>query len=135
MERDAARQARGWRLAYYALLIFWGGCAALVMGKVRAGFLTDYGADLTQPAWLYIVARGLAHPGRQTYVQRLFGATPERAAAVIWLGSVLTELSQRYWPHGLFPGRFDPLDIGAYSVGVATCYAIDRFGSRRRAET
>jgi len=123
------RRASGWRVAYYALLVAWLGCAVLVMNRVRGGFLTNYGADVTQPAWLYIVARGLSDPGRRTRVQRWFGTTPERTAAVIFLASVLTEVSQRYWPAGLFRGRFDPLDIVAYAVGVGTCYAIDRFGS------
>jgi hypothetical protein len=127
-ESKPERQARGWRAAYYGLLIVWVGCGVLVMNKVRGGFLTNYGADVTQPAWLYIVTRGLDEPGRRTRVQRWFGTTPERAAMVIFLAAALTEVSQRYWPAGVFPGRFDPLDIVAYAVGVGTCYAIERFG-------
>lgn len=53
----ASRRIRYWRVAYYLLLVAWLGCAALVMKRVRAGFITNYGADLTQPAWLYIAFR------------------------------------------------------------------------------
>jgi len=130
MAGKSERRVRGWRVASYGLLIVWVGCAVLGMNKVRAGFLTNYGADVTQPAWLYIVTRGLDDPGRRSRVKRWFGATPERAAMVIFLAAALTEASQRVWPRGVFAGRFDPLDIVAYAVGVGACYAIDRLGAQ-----
>ena len=40
----------------------------------------------------------------------------------------VTEVSQRYWPHGVFPGRFDVLDVVAYAVGLAACYGAERSG-------
>ena len=40
--------------------------------------------------------------------------------------STLTELSQVYWPRGVFAGRFDPLDILAYGCGLAVCYVADK---------
>jgi hypothetical protein len=82
MQRSIAepeRHARNWRIASWALLAAWLGCAALVMNRVRGGFVTNYGADLTQPGWLYIIARDLpgsarAFNGRQTKVSRNAGA-------------------------------------------------------------
>jgi hypothetical protein len=56
----------------------------------------------------------------------MLGHTPERAALVLFLASTLTEISQFYWPRGLFPGRFDAMDIVAYAVGLAICYAMDK---------
>jgi hypothetical protein len=125
----AARQ--GWLIAYYALLIAFIGTAALNMLHLRAGFLTNHAADLVVPAWLYIVIRGLhSSRGRVTTVQRTLGRTPEIAALSLFIGSALTEVSQRYWPHGLFAGRFDMNDILAYACGLAACYVADRMTLR-----
>jgi len=46
--------------------------------------------------------------------------------------SALTELSQFWWPQGVFSGTDDPYDIVAYAVGVGTCYAFEK-ASRGRA--
>ena len=124
-------QTRWWRLASWALFAVWVGCGVLVMNRIRCGFLTNYGADLTQPAWLYIVARGLDGYGRESWLVRIFGARPEKAALVIFVAGALTEVSQRYWPGGLFAGRFDPFDILAYAVGIGVCYLFDKATSRR----
>jgi hypothetical protein len=79
------------------------------------------------PAWLYIACRGLhSRDGRQTLIQRTLGRTPERAALGLFLASTLTEVSQFYWPRGLFSGRFDARDVLAYAIGLAICYAADR---------
>jgi hypothetical protein len=104
--------------------------AALNVLHIRAGFFTNYAADLVVPALLYVGSRGLASPtGTFTLLRRRVGATPERAALVWFLASASSEWSQRYWPHGLFPGRFDPWDIVAFGSGIAACYALDKWGS------
>jgi hypothetical protein len=118
----------GWNLAYRMLMAAFLLTAALNLLHVRAGFLTNYLADLTVPALLYVVSRGLApgtglYPGR---LMRLLGRTPERAALFFFLASSATELSQILWPGGFFAGRFDPLDIAAYGVGLAVCYVFDK---------
>src|SRR5262245_33307638 len=95
------------------------------MLHVRGGFFTNYAADLTCPAWLYLVFRGL-HGGPRGVFGSTLGRTPESAALSLFAASTLTEMSQRYWPHGVFSGRFDPFDILAYGVGLALCYAAER---------
>jgi hypothetical protein len=96
------------------------------MTGTRAGFATSHLADLVGPAWLYIAFRGLAEPGMRTLVGRFFGATPERAATVLFVGSCATEITQIYWPSGLFRGRFDPLDIAAFAIGLLPLYLADK---------
>lgn len=101
--------------------------AALNLLHLRAGFLTNHLADLVVPAWLYVAARGLhTTSGRSTFIQRTIGRTPELAAASLFTASALTELSQRYWPQGVFRGRFDAWDVVAYGVGLTACYVADR---------
>ncbi len=63
-------------------------------------------------------------------MRRIFGATPELAALFIFGGSTATEICQRIWPHGLFPGTYDPLDIAAYGISVGLCYACDKWTTR-----
>jgi len=116
----------GWRIAYWALLAIWILDAVLVMRRIRGGLFTSYAADVTLPAFLYIIVRGLHGPPRRHWTSRLFGSSPELAACVIFGGSVLTEVSQYYWPKGFFAGRFDPNDIAAYLVGVGVCYGFDK---------
>jgi hypothetical protein len=132
MSEAPERQKRWWRFAYYVLFVAWIGCALLVMNRVRAGFITNYGADLTQPAWLYIVCRDLHESGRLTMLTHLVGSRPETAAIVIFLGGLVTEVSQRYWPSGIFGGRFDPYDIVAYATGISVCYVFDKHYTARR---
>ena len=109
--------------------------AALNMLHVRAGFLTNYLADLTVPALLYVISRGLV-PGRRSRsngLMRWIGRTPGRAAAVFFLASAATEVTQIFWPRGFFAGRFDPWDIVAYGVGLLICYAFDKVSKRQKA--
>ena len=118
----------GWRLAYRTLMAAFLLAAALNLLHVRAGFLTSYLADLTVPPLLYVVSRGLV-PGKRLYPQglmRAVGRTPETAAAFFFVASSATELSQVFWPRGLFAGIFDPWDIVAYGVGLLACYAADK---------
>ena len=114
---------------YWALWIVFVATAAMNMLQVRVGFLTNYAADLVVPALLYVMLRGLAEVEyRTTLLRRWFGGTPERAGAVLFLASAATELSQRYWPKGVFSGWYDPLDIAAFAAGIAVCYGCDRWG-------
>jgi hypothetical protein len=115
-----------WRLAWWSLFAVWIFCAILDMSHVNAGMLTSYGADLTLPAWLYIFARSLDNPHRQISLSRVFGRTPELAAGTFFVASTLTEISQYFWPNGIFPGTFDILDIVAYATGIGICYLLDK---------
>ena len=120
---------RGWLVLYWTLSVAFLVTAALNMLRLRGGFLTNHAADLVVPAWMYVASRGLhSTRGRQTFIQCTLGRTPERAAQVLFLASTLTEVSQYYAPRGLFPGRFDALDILSYAVGLAVCYVLDRRG-------
>lgn len=119
---------KGWgavNLALWAVFIL---TAALNMLHVRAGFLTNYAADLVVPALLYVMLRGLAEAApRPSFLRRWIGTTPERAGTVLFLASAATELSQRPWPDGVFSGHFDPLDIVAFGAGLALCYACEKW--------
>lgn len=115
-----------WSRACWLLLALWLGAAILGVNHVNAGLFTSYGADLTQPAWLYIVTRSLDDPGRRGWLRRTFGRSPELAAGAIFLGAALTEFSQLLWPRGPMAGVFDPLDVAAYAAGLLPCYLIER---------
>jgi hypothetical protein len=119
---------REWKLVYWTLMAAFFLTAALNLLHVRAGFLTSYLADLTVPALLYVVSRGFA-TAKPPYLLRWLGRTPERAAGVLFLASVATEVSQIYWPRGFFAGRYDPWDIVAYGAGLLACYFFDRLRS------
>lgn len=116
-----------WGLAYRALWAAFLVAAALNLLRVRGGFLTNYLADIALPALMYVAARGLGSPrSRRLPVMALIGRTPERTALTLLVASSATELSQALWPAGPFAGRFDPLDIVAYGVGVLVPYVADR---------
>jgi len=124
-------ERHAWRIAYYALLAVWTCDAALVMTKVRAGFFTNYAADLALPAWLYIVARNLHEATSRSVLSRVLGRSPEVAAGALFLASVASEVSQRVWPSGFFAGRFDAFDIVAYAAGIGICYGVDKLSHVR----
>jgi hypothetical protein len=124
---------RGWKVAYVSLWAAFLLAAALNMLRVSGGFLTNHLADVTVPALLYVISRGLATGDRRSRVHplRWVGRTPERAALSLFAASTATEISQRYWPNGLFPGRYDPWDIVAYGAGILVCYLLDRWSNGR----
>jgi hypothetical protein len=124
-ESPAPTAGRAWIAGYWVLTTFFILTAIISTQKIRAGFLSNYAADVTCPAWLYLTLRGL-HGRGQTVIGRYFAATPERAAVVLFGGSTLTELSQIWWPAGFFSGTYDPLDILAYGIGVGACYGLER---------
>lgn len=88
------------------------------MFSVDGGFLTNYGADLLAPPYLYLAFRG----GRRRW-------RPLTAFSVVLGGCVLWEWLQRYdllgTPLAISRGRFDPYDLAAYTVGLLICYAVD----------
>ena len=114
-----------WRLLSWVLFGAFLVAAVLNMTETPAGFATNHLADLVGPAWLYIVFRGLAEPEKRNRLGRFIGATPERAAIILFAGSSATEIAQIYWPSGLFAGRFDPLDIVAFAIGLFPLYLVD----------
>jgi hypothetical protein len=118
---------RAWTITYWLLTAAFVGTAALNLLHIRGGFLTSYLADLTVPAWLYVIVRGLAGAGPLNALTRFIGAKPERAAISLFAASTATEISQIVWPRGFFAGRFDPLDIVAYGAGIAICYVADKW--------
>ena len=122
---------RAWTITYWLLTAAFVGTAALNLLHVRGGFLTSYLADLTVPAWLYVIVRGLAGVRPSNPLTRFIGANAERAAIALFVASTATEISQIVWPHGFFAGRFDPLDIIAYGVGIAICYVGDKWCSNQ----
>jgi hypothetical protein len=115
-----------WRLLSWVLFGAFLVAAVLNMTETPAGFATNHLADLVGPAWLYIVFRGLAEPQKRNRLGRFIGATPERAAIILCVGSAATEITQIYWPSGLFAGRFDPLDIVAFAIGLFPLYLVDK---------
>ena len=105
--------------------------AVLNLMRVRGGFLTSHLSDVVVPAWLYVTSRGLAGARRKPFaIVAWTGQSPERAAIVLFLASAATEVSQRFWPHGPFRGRFDPLDVVAFAVGLIGCYLGERLSGR-----
>jgi hypothetical protein len=122
---------RGWTFAYWLLWSCFYLTAALTMLHIRAGFVTSYLADLTVPALLYVMSRGLVTGKWRNLLMRWLGRTPERAASFFFLASTATEVSQIYWPRGFFAGRYDPWDIVAYGAGLLVCYGCDKLEQAR----
>lgn len=90
----------------------------LQMFHVRAGWLTNYGADLFGTAWLYAIVRlGYA------VFQRGRPANAATAATLIFVSCTVSELGQRVH---LVPGHYEPLDIGAFALAIAVSLALER---------
>ena len=104
--------------------------AALAIGAlqtfhVRAGILTNYGADVFGTAWLY----GMFRQGR-TIFGRGRAMSAAATAAFVFIGCAVSEFAQALDP---VSGVFDPLDLLAFALSVVACYVIDRrldFGAR-----
>ena len=105
---------------------------ALQMFGVEAGALTSYGADLFAPIALYASFRSNGTILKWFMKQPLRSAI---AAVVVISGCVAWELCQRYdfrnTPLAITRGRFDPLDIVAYVMGVGIAFAMDELLMRR----
>lgn len=76
---------KGWKVAYTVLFIIFVITAALNMLRIRAGFWTNYAADIVVPAWLYISIRGLGPTRRMNVLTRYLGARPEVTALAPFL--------------------------------------------------
>jgi hypothetical protein len=104
-------------LNIYATAVFVG-IGGLQMYRVDAGLLTNYGADLLAPPYLYLALRG----GR-------FRLRPLTALTTVLGGCFLWEWMQRYdlagTPLGITRGTFDPFDLLAYTVGLLVSYVVD----------
>lgn len=94
------------------------GIGGLQMYRVNAGFLTNYGADLLAPPYMYLMLRG----GR-------FHLRSLSALAVMLGGCFLWEWMQRYdltgTPLAITRGSFDPFDLLAYTLGLVVIYVVD----------
>jgi hypothetical protein len=104
-------------LNIYFVAIFVG-IGGLQMYRVNAGFLTNYGADLFAPPYIYVMLRD----GRL----RLRSLT---ALGVVLGGCYIWEWMQRYdlagTPFAITRGSFDPFDLLAYTVGLLGIYVAD----------
>jgi hypothetical protein len=120
---------RAWRVAEFLLFPIWALAAAITMFpelgrtlRLSGTVFSSYAADLCFPPWFYIVCRHRpAGP-----VARWIGRSPGVAAGSIFAVGVASEFAQWWFPR-LVTGTFDPLDIAAYAMGLATCFAIERF--------
>lgn len=104
-------------LNIYAAIVFVG-IGGLQMYRVNAGILTNYGADLLAPPFLYLASRS----GR-------LRMRPLTALLVVLGGCFLWEWMQRYdlagTPLAITRGHFDPMDLLAYSLGLLVTYVLD----------
>lgn len=105
--------------------VLMGGIALLQMWKIPAGFLTNHGADILLPGYLYVILRrrdtwlGLPLPG------------PFLLASAIFTASLAWEWGQEWGLDPVTRGRFDPWDVVSYAVSVAAAYAGERWWARR----
>lgn len=120
-----------WLVAEWIFFVVWLIAAVVTMyprfGKalhLYGGFFNSYAADLTFPAWFYIQLR--RRPWRMPRLVLWFGASPEFAAGSIFVVGLVSEVSQFYWPKGIFRGTFDPFDIAAYGVSLLVCCVAER---------
>lgn len=122
--------SRIWRLVEWTLFVVWVTAAVVTMypevGRalhLYGTLFTSYAADLTNPAWLYIVMR---HQKSRNELTAWLGRSPASAAVGIFAAGTVSELVQLYWPEGLFRGVFDPFDIVAFGTGLLFCYIADK---------
>ena len=119
---------RAWSIALLALVVLFAVAAILNMMALRVPFLTTHAADLSGPALLYIQTRKSWRQGSKRFLTKLIGRSPETAFGVFFLASTATEISQIFFPHGIFRGVFDLWDIAAFAAGLVPCYFFDKAG-------
>lgn len=111
-------------LNVYFVVVF-AGIGGMQMFGVHAGPITDYGADLLAPPWMYFAF--------QTGLWRL---RPLSSLTTVLVGCVLWEFAQRHdfsgTPLVITRGTFDPLDLASYAIGVGVAYWLDRAVLRPR---
>lgn len=107
-------------------LVAFVGIGGMQMYQVNGGVVTSYGADLLAPPILYFSFREGYRIPRTTRVWRL---DPLASLLTVFIGCAVWEWSQRYdfggTPLALAAGRFDPLDLLAYALGLLISYAVD----------
>ncbi len=113
----------------WAALLLAGG---LNMLRVRGGLLTSHLADAAIPALLFVVFSGLSGRPRPRLLPQALRDAPGLLAVVIFAANAATEVSQYFWPKGLFPGTFDPLDFVAFGAGILPFYLIEARRRRRQ---
>jgi len=114
-----------WCVVEWSLFAIWTTDAALVMTHQHAGLFTSFASDLTLPAWLYVVFRRKRNSFASRWRRALGNSPPSALAGIFFVASAATEVSQRFWPHGIFSGTFDLLDIVAYGLGLGLCWVAD----------
>jgi hypothetical protein len=124
--QNTLKYGRSWSMALFVLVAIFAIAAILNMLHLRMSILTTHAADVSGPALLYIQFRKSWQQGNRKFLTRIFGRSPEITASTFFFGSVITEISQKYYPHGIFPGVYDPWDIAAYAVGVGTFYFLEK---------
>jgi hypothetical protein len=114
----------GTLLNVYFVLVF-AGIGGMQMFGVNAGPLTNYGADLFAPPWMYFAFQS----GR-------LRLRPLTSLVTVFVGCALWEFAQRYdfsgTPLVITRGTFDPLDLFSYAISVVAAYWIDRTVLRPR---
>jgi hypothetical protein len=100
--------------------------ALLQMWNMRAGFISNYGADCIAPLMLYYSART-----NKTLLSKLFKRTPNELQTflTLWFLCVLWEISQKFdLSHTILfmtRGTFDPWDILTYTLTLLICFYMD----------
>lgn len=127
--KDTSKQfGLPWLIALWVLVTLFAVDGALNMLGIHIVFLTTQAADLSGPAILYIITRRSWRLGNKRLLTRIIGRSPELTAGILFGACAVTEISQYFWPNGIFRGRFDPLDLGAFAVSVLACYAFEKAG-------
>jgi hypothetical protein len=112
-------------LAYLGWIVFIA-VALLQMWNVRAGFISNYGADSIAPLMLYYSART-----NKTLLSKLFKRTPSELQTLLtlWFLCVLWEIAQKFDLSGtvliITKGTFDYWAILAYTLTLILCYYLD----------
>ena len=119
-----------WVLSSIAILTFVG-IGGLQMYRVRAGWVTSYGADVLLPALLYFWLR----QGKTLIWHLPLGRRP--SFFLVLAGCFAWEWSQAYdftgTPLVVASGTFDPADFAAYLIGLVAAVTVDAYlGSRER---
>jgi hypothetical protein len=99
----------------------------LEMFRIKAGFITNYGADIIAPVMLYYSTRS-----GKTILSGIFkeGLNEIQAFILIWSLCIIWETLQKFdlsgTPLAITRGTFDPLDIVAYTLTLLACYNLDK---------
>jgi hypothetical protein len=123
-----------WQTAEWVLFGIWIADAIAVMMHIRGGVLTSHAADLALPPWLYIILRRQYRGLAGLPMMRHIVSSALLTGISVFFASCATEVSQYFWPQGLFPGTFDWLDLLCYAIGLGSVSAADLRWNIRRTE-